>query len=79
MQLLQALLLSLFLTELDPLLLLLALPLHHFYHKQVIDRVLAAPASLHSPSHYDQLALFSLFTAIEGGRGGKVRPYLSTA
>lgn len=35
-----------------------------FYHKQVIDGVLAAPASLRSPSHYDQLALFSLFPAI---------------
>lgn len=40
-----------------------------FYHKQVIDRVPAAAQSLHSPSHYDQLALFSLFLAIGGGKG----------
>lgn len=40
-----------------------------FYHKRVIDRVPAAAQSLHSPSHYDQLALFSLFLAIGGGKG----------
>lgn len=42
-----------------------------FDHKQMIDRVLAASARLHSPSHYDQLALFSLFPAI-GERCGLI-------
>lgn len=45
--------------------------LQPFYHKQVIDRVLAAPPSLHSPSHYHQLPLFSLFPAI-GERCGLI-------
>lgn len=42
-----------------------------FYHKRVIDRVLAAPPSLHSPSHYYQLASFSLLPAI-GERCGLI-------
>lgn len=46
-----------------------------FYHKQVIDRVPAALQSLHSPSHYDQLALFSLFLAI-GERCGVISAVL---
>lgn len=46
-----------------------------FFIKQMIDRVLAAAARLHSPSHYDQLPLFSLFSAI-GERCGLISALL---
>lgn len=59
-----------FLNELDGCC-TLSSSLQPFYHKQVIDRVLAAPPSLHSPSHYYQLALFSLLPAI-GERCGLI-------
>lgn len=50
-------------------------PVSHFITKQVIDRVLAALPSPHSPSHYYQLALFSLVPAI-GERCGLISALL---